>query len=497
MLANPSSENQRSFLDVVDGWGLDAAARARVTPVPLVNLPARIASDAFHVFHAGGWGAFLPGLHRLRAAHAPRPWPIAGIIFSIHGREMLDYAVRLAHAGLTTADAIACLSRDGLDAFTLSSTPAAPSPAAASPVGLVPIGLGVDDDVLDVEGDRAAGRRRLQIPDEAVALLVLGRITPAQKMDLAPLLKVFTRSRPISAGGGAAGHAGDRGRRQRRRRPPAAVAVDTYGVRARARTRQLPRPREARPPRRGRRRGVGRGQHAGDVRPQHPRSARPRPAGRRSRFDGYNIVDDGVDGLLVDTLWCEADPLAGLGDVMDADVELIQAQSVAIDTEQLADHLRALIADEPRRLSMGAGRTKVRERFRASAVVRQYEALWDELAADAARLDDWRTPRPIAPTAAAADPAALSPSSLFRSYPPASSRPTTRSPPSPASRWIRPTPTPPCSSIGGCSRRSRPLSGAGPRPRRGRARADRGTRLVRRDVATEVQAPRIRVASHG
>ena len=74
-----------------------------MTPVPLVDLPARIAADAFHVFHAGGWGAFLPGLHRLRAAHAPRPWPITGMIFSIHGREMLDYAVRLAHAGLTPA----------------------------------------------------------------------------------------------------------------------------------------------------------------------------------------------------------------------------------------------------------------------------------------------------------------------------------------------------------------------------------------------------------
>jgi hypothetical protein len=141
-----------------------------------------------------------------------------------------------------------------------------------------------------------------------------------------------------------------------------------------------------------------------------------------SRFDGYkDLVDDGVDGLLVDTLWCEADPLAGLGDVMDPNVaQLVQAQSVAIDTAQLADHLRALIADEPRRLAMGAaGRAKVRDRFRASAVVRQYEALWDDLAAAAATLEDWRTPAPAASPAARrpADPTALSPSSLFRAYP--------------------------------------------------------------------------------
>ncbi len=359
VLANPSSENQRSFLDVVDGWGLDAATRARVTPVPLVDLPARIARDDFHVFHAGGWGAFLPGLHRLRAAHAPRPWPITGMIFSIHGREMLDYAVRLAHAGLTTADAIACLSRDGLDAFARLLDAGGAIAGRRFAGRLVPLGLGVDDDVLDVAGDRAAGRRRLQIPDDAVALLVLGRITPAQKMDLAPLLKVFARrvvpeaARPVVlviAGGASDGDV-----------RLLQSLIDAYGVRAHTRV------------------------HANflaRVKPDLLAAAdvvvsvadntqetfglsilealghgRPVVA---SRFDGYkDLVDHGVDGLLVDTLWCEADPLAGLGDVMDPNVaQLIQAQSVAIDTEQLADHLRELIADEPRRLADGRGRPR-------------------------------------------------------------------------------------------------------------------------------------------
>jgi glycosyltransferase involved in cell wall biosynthesis len=421
VLANPSIENQRSFLEVVDGWGLDAAARARIVPVPLVDLPARIARDAFHVFHAGGWGAFLPGLHRLRAAHAPRPWPITGMIFSIHGREMLDYAVRLAHAGLTPADAIACLSRDGLDAFGRLLDAGAGIAGRRFAGRLVPLGLGIDDDVLDAAGDREAGRRRLQIPAEAVALLVLGRITPAQKMDLAPLLKVFARrvvpeaARPvvlIIAGGASDGDV-----------RLLQSMVDAYGVRAHTRV------------------------HANflaRVKPDLLAAAdivvsmvdntqetfglslleamghgKPVVA---SRFDGYkDLVDDGVDGLLVDTLWCEADPLAGLGDVMDPNVaQLIQAQSVAIDTAQLADHLRALIADEPRRLAMGAaGRAKVRARYRASAVVHHYEALWDELAAAAATLADWRTPAPATPFTLrqAVDPAALSPSSLFHAYP--------------------------------------------------------------------------------
>jgi len=424
VLANPSSENQRSFLDVVDGWGLDAATRARVTPVPLVDLPARIARDAFHVFHAGGWGAFLPGLHRLRAAHAPRPWPITGMIFSIHGREMLDYAVRLAHAGLTTADAIACLSRDGLDAFARLLDAGAAIAGRRFAGRLVPLGLGVDDDVLDAPGDRAAGRRRLQIPDDAVALLVLGRITPAQKMDLAPLLKVFARRiipeapRPVVlviAGGASDGDV-----------RLLQSLIDAYGVRAHTRV------------------------HANflaRVKPDLLAAAdivvsvadntqetfglsilealghgRPVVA---SRFDGYkDLVDHDVDGLLVDTLWCEADPLAGLGDVMDPNVaQLIQAQSVAIDSAQLADFLGELIADEPRRLVMGAaGRAKVNDRFRASAVVHHYEAVWDELAAAAATLTDWRAPgalidKHVGSAAAPLDAPALSPAHIFRGYP--------------------------------------------------------------------------------
>jgi glycosyltransferase involved in cell wall biosynthesis len=421
VLANPSIENQRSFLDVVDGWGLAADVRARITPVPLVDLPARIAADAFHVFHAGGWGAFLPGLHRLRAAHAPRPWPITGMIFSIHGREMLDSAVRLASAGLTPADAIACLSRDGLDAFGRLLEAGAAIAGRRFAGRLTPLGLGVDDDALDTAGDREAGRRRLQIPADAVALLVLGRITPAQKMDLAPLLKVFARrvlpeaAKPVVLV--IAGGAADADVRLLQ------SMLDAYGVRAQTRV------------------------HANflaRVKPDLLAAAdvvvsvvdntqetfglsilealghgRPVVA---SRFDGYkDLVDHGVDGLLVDTLWCEADPLAGLGDVMDPNVaQLVQAQSVAIDTEQLADHLRALIADEPRRLAMGAaGRAKVRARFRASAVVRHYEAWWDELAAAMATVSDWRQPAPQPGGGApgAADPAALSPAAIFHAYP--------------------------------------------------------------------------------
>ena len=194
VLANPSVANQRTFLEVVDSWGLDAARRARVRPVALVDLPGHLSDDAFHVFHAGGWGAFLPGLHRLRA-------PLRAAAVPHHRHDLLgprprDARLRRpAHPRRPHAhDGIACLSRDGRDAFArLLDSGGARWPAAASPGSSCPLPLGVDDDLVDAAGDREAGRRRLQMHADTIALLVLGRITPAQKMDLAPLLRTFAR----------------------------------------------------------------------------------------------------------------------------------------------------------------------------------------------------------------------------------------------------------------------------------------------------------------
>jgi glycosyltransferase involved in cell wall biosynthesis len=410
VLANASAGNQRDFLEVVDGWGLDGPTRARVRPVPLVDLPARIAADPFHVFHAGGWGAFLPGLHRLRARYAPTPWPITGVIFSIHGREMFDAAVRLAHAGLAPCDAVCCLSRDGVDAFGRLLDAGAAIAGRSFAGRLVSLGLGVDDDLVDAAGDRAAGRRRLQVPDDAVALLALGRITPAQKMDLAPLLKVFARrilpeaTRPVVLV--IAGGATDADVRLLH------ALLEAYGVKASTRVHAN---------------FLGRVKAdllaASDLviamtdNTQETFGLSLLEAFAHgtpvvaSRFDGYkDLVEDGVDGALIDTLWCEADPLAGLHDVMDANVaQLVQAQSVAIDTEQLADVVLGLIADAPRRLAMGAaGRAKVRTRYRWSAVIREYETLWDTLALACAAL-------PAVP--AAPESPAAAPAQIFRAYP--------------------------------------------------------------------------------
>lgn len=354
VLSTPSAANARDVTQVLESWGLPDAVRARVRVAGWQTLPDLMAREAFHVFHVGGWGHFMPGLHYLRSRHARQPWPITGVTHSLHGREVVDHAVRLTHARLMPYDAICCTSLDGRQALRGLLDRAAAISGRTFAGRLEHVPLGIDDGLLAARGDRTTARRRLQIAEEAVALLVLGRITPVQKMDLAPLLKTFARqilpraARPVVlviAGGATDGDL-----------KLLDETIDAYGVRAATRV------------------------HANfllRVKPDLLAAAdillspadntqetfglsllEAQAAGLpviASRFDGYkDLVRDGEDGFLIDTYWCEADPVDEFFDLMDPNVaQLLQAQNVAIDLPQLADRTLRLIADETLRGDMG------------------------------------------------------------------------------------------------------------------------------------------------
>ncbi len=353
------------------------------------SLPDVMRDEPFHVFHVGGWGHFMPGLHYLRGQHARQAWPITGVTHSLNGRDVVDHAVRLTHARLMPYDAICCTSRDGREAMRRILAEASAISGGAFAGRLEHVPLGIDDNLLSAAGDRAIARRRLQIPADAVTLLVLGRITPAQKMDLAPLFKTFAQqilpraARPVILL--IAGGADDRDLKLLE------SLIDAYGVRASVRM------------------------HANFMLRLKPdllaasdvllspvdntqetfglSLLEAQAAGLpvvASRFDGYkDLIEDGVDGFLIDTWWCEAegDPVEEFFDLMDPNVaQLLQAQSVAVDMPQLADRVLRLIADEALRAEMGRrGRAKVDRDYRFSAIVRRYESLWDDLAREAAR----------------------------------------------------------------------------------------------------------------
>ncbi len=409
VFSGPSVENLRAFEQVVRGWSLDAARAASIRYCPYVEFARVVANEPIHVLHVGGWGYFMPGLHYLRQ-HARTPFPITGVTFSLHGREVIDHAVRVAHAEMTAADAIFCISRDGREVMRRLLDGAARITGRSWQGQLRHIPLGIDDDLFAQQGDRQRCRQRLRIPDDAVVLLTLGRITPAQKMDLGPWLRtVARRVLPVAAAPVVLVLAGGASANDLRL---VKQVIDAEGLGDRVRVHaNFPVDQKAdllaaadilvMP--------TDNTQETFGLSLVEAQAARlPVVA---SCYDGYkDIVRDGIDGFLVGTIGLASDPLSAWFDVMDQNVaQLFQSQAVAIDLEQLADRVISLVNAPGLRQAMGAaGRLRAETEFRFSRVIRRYEDAWDELAVVAAS---------VTRTTVAASPWNLDHVTVFGHYP--------------------------------------------------------------------------------
>ena len=385
IFSDPSVENLRAFEAIVRSWPLEPSRLQSIRCEPYATFAQTLAHEAVHVMHVGGWGYFMPGLHHLRRL-APTPFPITGVTFSLHGRDVVDHAVRVAHAGMTEADAIFCISRDGREVMRRLLDGAARIVGRPWRGQLRHLPLGVDDELFDRGGDRERCRHRLRIAADAVVLLTLGRITPAQKMDLGPWLRTVARH----VRGAArvpivvllAGGASSSDLRMVKEHVDAEGLDGVVRVHANFPTDQkadllaaadvLVMPTD------------NTQETFGLSLVEAQAAGLPIVA---SHYDGYkDIVRHGVDGFLVETVGLQRDPLADWFDVMDPNVaQLFQSQAVALDLEALGDYVVRLVNDAGLRKAMGAaGRARADAEFRFSHIIAQYEAAWDELAAVAA-----------------------------------------------------------------------------------------------------------------
>ena len=381
VFGNLSQSSITAFSQAIESWNLPEDLKKRIRMVTYFDLPGLLKEKHFQVFHLGGWGYFAPGLHYLRSRYASNPWPITSVTHSLTGRQSIDHAVRLCKAGMAAYDSIFCTSRDGQKALhqMLELSASIAGRSFAGKLDCLP--LGVDDDLLKEPRDKAKCREQMKVSQEAIVILMLGRITPAQKMDLAPVMSVLAKrvlpacKRPISLiiGGGADGpnlkmlqslvreYGLDGITRIRANFPDSAKAdlfaaadiflslsdnhQETFGL------------------------SIVEAQGCG----------LPVVA---SRFDGYkDLIQERLDGFLIDTYGCAADPLSELFDMMDPDIgELFEAQKIAFDARQLAERLIELIHNDDLRRSMGEnGRKKVQQEFVFSRIIARYESRWDEL----------------------------------------------------------------------------------------------------------------------
>ena len=376
VFGNTSVSNLRIFAETVQQWTLPAERLSSLRYVSYVSLPGVLQRESFHVFHLGGWGAFMPGLHYIRARYASNPWPITAVTHSLNGRDVIDHAVRVARAVMAPYDAIFCTSRDGREALRKLLAGGAAIAGRSFAGRLEHLPLGIDDDLVDQSGNRERARARLRIGPDAVVLLVLGRMTPFHKMDPAPLLRTFAHRvvpnspRPVCLLLAGSASAEDLAL--------LTTTIERYKIGAQVRL------------------------HANfsveqkaDVLAGSDILVSPvdntqetfglslleaMAAGLpvvASRFDGYkDLVEDGVDGFLIDSYTSPIEPMEEWFDLLDPNIaQLFQSQGVAINTEQLAGRLLDLIGDDGLRARMGtAGRTKVAREFRWSRVIARYEA---------------------------------------------------------------------------------------------------------------------------
>ncbi len=117
-----------------------------------------------------------------------------------------------------------------------------------------------------------------------------------------------------------------------------------------------------------------------------------------SDWDGYrDTVVHGETGFLLPTRWtgCARDVSDDAWFADSALDHLILAQSVAVDMAALVDGVSALVERPELRAAMAeASRERALAEFSWQAVVRRYESLWLELAAEAARAPEPPEPTP-------------------------------------------------------------------------------------------------------
>ncbi|AGW15157.1 glycosyltransferase family 4 protein [Megalodesulfovibrio gigas] len=362
------------------------------------DLPRALAEERYYCAHLSDCLTSLPALARLRRLHAPRAFPVTGATHTLsYSRFAPLYLAHLwpgasgREAIIGTSSAALAMLRETFawlrEGYNLPES-THPGPALAH------IPLGVDPDLFPPPDPqaKAAARQQLGLPQDRWTLLCFGRLAPAHKFDLPPLLRAVQRG--LLPGGGLCAEkmtlllagwtdTADHG------------PADTWAALARnlgLHVHLLKRPDAARK------------QAcflAADcfISPadsiQETFGLTLLEAGLAglpviaSDFDGYrDLIVPEETGILVPSIGFPPSPdLDALGQVLPDDaLHLLLGQQTVVDVPALALALGRLYADRELGGRLGrAGRERVLREFAWPAVIARYCAVWEA---------QWRTPEP-------------------------------------------------------------------------------------------------------
>ena len=378
------------FQRVYGPW-LTPEVRKRLRLVHAAQLPALMASQPYGAIHAADLDNYFPELCHLRNHLVPRPFPITCTTHTLsywagHLRQI--YKVL---PGPLPCDAVFCTSRaarrhlerlfgglaDNLQGMGMTSA------GFAGRLEVVPLGVRAEEFGRE---EPAAARKALGLPAQGVLLLCVGRLTPADKFDLMPLLGVLSLLAPrhdlhlVLAGAArgdyprrleeAAGRLGLQDRLHLLADFPSQIKHRIYAA-----CDILVSPAD------------NLQETFGLTILEAMASGLPVVA---SDFSGYrDLVAQGETGFLIPTLgpshWESLDRLRPL--LADHIAALQVAQRTALDLEALRRRLEELAGSTELRRRMGkAGLKRVLQRFDWPRVIQRMEETWQRLGREAPRI---------------------------------------------------------------------------------------------------------------
>lgn len=388
------------------------AAKARLEPAfsekeldrVLLSLIPNLVSDLevveFSAMHnAGGWTA-LSSLASIRNQFASKPFPVTSLIHSLNEPHAYLKALKISISNTQPYDAVICSSEAGRKAVrsffaaieenlkgllqTRFSGEIAKIPLAVDTENFKPL-------------DRAQCRKKLGLEPDATILLHLGRISAHDKSDPAPLFYAFRnlcnerpklKLRLLLAGGADPGNI---------------KFFQEICQELKIQDRVIFKPNfedEEKPLLLG----------AADVFVSLVDSLQETfgisvveamASGRVpliSDFDGYKeLVENGKSGWTVPTYWGPADGfIRGISPVINSKIhQLFLAQSIVIDMGALLKALLQAVDNPQKRAEMEkSARQRTVDHFSWKVVIGQYESLWKELGAKAAKASPEANPKP-------------------------------------------------------------------------------------------------------
>ncbi len=387
----------RSDLDVFmePRTELPARTQGRLAVHSVFEAEARARAGAIHVWHDLVHDMSRVIALRQRARRAPHP-----LTFSIHNghpnRHLNTIVIPLLAGPTHPCDALVCPSRSLAETyrrlFGHVSASLGHSLEYQGRIEVIP--WGVDTTKFEPR-DPAEHRRRFGLPADAMILLYVGRVSPVQKGDILPLLRVVAR---LAASASPELLLVIAGR----------VEVAGYEELIRSYAAHL---------------GIGeRVRFLGHIKPEDRHlvyncgdifvaptdwidegfgltpleamaSGVPQVV---SDWDGYrDTVRHEHTGFLVPTIWADCDPDISIGMTKDVLRDMRAGQSVVVDPRALEQALAGLIgsADLRRRMAEASRRHAVAA-FGWPSVVGAYESLWAELEGVARGLKGELDPRP-------------------------------------------------------------------------------------------------------